>query len=180
MGEGIIIIRREKDRNVIGNSFSPLATHRTSSVPPRQHPTLALPLVQARQMHHVATLQEHRGVRTLGDVRVADGARVVARQPTHALVVAGLGHTHPALVAVHVVLPLAYTAYATVLAVVDVLRLVVLPQMARVAVVAVLALVHCALGVHTARAGSLTAFAEHALHVGHTEPVKLGLIAQQR
>ena len=140
---------------------------------------MTLPLVQTRQVHGVATLQEHRGVGAPGDVRVADGARVVACEPTHALVVAVLGHAHAALVTVHIVLAFAHTAYATVHTMEDILRLVVLPQMARGAVVAVLALVHRALGVHTARTRLLVALAEHTLHVGHAESVKLGLVIHQ-
>lgn len=163
----------------LANSSSPLATYRTPSVP-RQYPTLALPLIQARQMHRVATRQKHRRVGTLGDVRVADGTRVITCQSTHTLVVATRRHTHPTLAAVCVVLAFAYTAYATVRTMEDVLRLVVLPQVARVAVIVVLALVHCALGVCTARTGFLVAFTERTLHISHAESVKLGLVAQQK
>ena len=158
----------------------PLPTHRTPRIPPRQHPTLSLPLVQTRQVHRVATLQKHRRVCTLGDVRVADGARVVSGQTAHALVVTVLGYAHMTPVAVRVVFALAHTAYPALVAVVNRFRGIVLPQMTRVAVVAVLALVHRALRIRTARTGLLVAFAEHALHMRHTKAVELGLVVEQR
>ena len=128
----------------------------------------------------MATLQKHGGVGTPGDVRVADGARVVACEPTHAPVVAVLGHAHTALVTVHVVIAYAHPAYATVHTMEDILRMVVLPQMARVAVVAVLAWVHRALRIRTARTRLLVALAEHALHMRHSEAVELGLVVEHR
>ena len=135
---------------------------------------MTFPLVQACQMDCMTTLQEHCGVGTLRNVRVAYGARVVPRQPTHALMGPVLGHTHTALAAVHVVLAFSHAAYATVRTMEDILRLVVLPQMARLAVVVVLASVHCTLWVRTARTDLLEALAEHTLHVSHAESVKLG------
>jgi hypothetical protein len=130
-------------------------------------------------MDRVTTLQKHGWIGALCNIRVADRTRVVFGQTTHTLMFAALGHTHIAFVAVGVVFPSPHSTNATLIAVVDVLRGIVLPQMAFLTVVAMRPVAHGAFGIHTSRSGRLKTIAKTALHVGDVEAVELRLIIEQ-